>query len=165
MDDITTLYKFPTPINDGSGPWDAKRAVQPWFNSAIAVLIQSEPELASTPYVYTTWDVNVTTGVISFPTITTTMGLAAVPNVPPPGFTSVPGNATIAALSNPPIDLSKLPAGATIVLNPMAAFNGLPLIQLAGAPNPAIPINADPTEAEILADVRDIDKRMGGTPV
>lgn len=160
--DITTLYKFAVA---SVGAFDPKRAVQQWSDPQAVAAIAAMPSLASLPYTYQTWDVNVTTGVISFPTIKTTMGLAAVPNVPPPGFTSVPGNATIAALSNPPIDLSKLPTGATIVLNPMAAFSGLPLIQLAGAPNPAIPVNADPTEAEILADVRDIDKRMGGTPV
>jgi hypothetical protein len=163
---ITSLDKFPV---DTTGPWNPAAPVQAWHDPQAAAAVGDDPALAELATEYTTWAVD-SSGNVTTPTFTTTLGAAAVANLPPAGYTSVPnGPSVIAALNNPPIDLTKMPSGYQIQTPfQMIAFAGANAIpQLIPVTPAAVPVPAgtDPVEAEILADVRDIDKREGGTPV
>lgn len=159
MSDITTIEQFPV---DTSGPWNPATPVQAWHDPAAAAAVSAMSELATVAKTYTTWAVD-TSGNVTFPAISTTLGAAAVQNVPSAAWLATPGNTPIAPTTNPPIDLMKIPTGYQVESNvgPMAAFGQKPLL-VPVVPIPApVPAGTDPTEARILAGEEELLKSAG----
>lgn len=165
---ILAIAKFPV-VPEGTGPWNPANAVQPYFDPAIAAQLAANPSLAKKLAIYDTWEVDPSSGAVSLTQFAAFYSQIAVSNVPPVGYTSVSGNATVTNPNNVPLDLSQLqPGGAypnyTIQPNPMGNFGGAPLLVSPAAVLPTPPAGTSTVDAELLADVRDIDTRLGGTP-
>ena len=164
---LSDLYPYPLVGNVEGAPYDPNKPLKQWAVPAADVppgtdldndlFIGRRAVLASDGLTVTT------------PQFSMSWRQATTINAPAVGSTSTPGTPVATVPAAPiPIDISKLPAGAKLVgPGPMAAFGQGIQIQLAGAQSGPV----DPTLAavkaeldEVLADVRDEDKRMGGTP-
>lgn len=167
---VSTIYLYPLVGNTTNLPYDPTQPLKQWAMPMSDVLAGTDLENDLFLFRH---------AVLASDSITVTTPEAAMPyqqavtiNAPAVGSTSVP---SVPVVSPPPalipLDPAKLAAltslGGKLVGNgPLEAFEGgsAVFIQPAVAGPAPVPAGTDPVESEILADVRDIDKRAGGTP-